>query len=60
MKTNRFDSEIEKENSEKDEDSSFFGTKAKSKAFDPIKIEVLTLLQCTIITASSLSMVLQR
>ena len=46
MRTNRFDSEIEEENSETDEGSSFFGTQAKSKGFDPKKIEVLTLLVC--------------
>jgi len=53
MRTNRFDSEIEKENSEKDEDSSFFGTKAKSKGSDPIKIEVLTLLLTTLSLAGN-------
>ena len=34
-KTNRFDSDLEEEKSEKDESSSLFGTKAKSKGFDP-------------------------
>jgi len=43
-KTNRSDIDLEKKISEKDEVTSFFGTKAKSKGFDPKINEVLTLL----------------
>jgi len=46
-KTNHFDSDLEEKISENNEGSSFFGTKAKSKGFDPKKNEVLTLLLTT-------------
>jgi len=46
-KTHFFDSDLENKNSGKSEGLSFFGTKAKSKRFDPEKSEVLTLLQST-------------